>query len=48
LVCSYRYYFGADGYCAEVNPQCQTWDSVSGLCTSCYGGYTLVGGNCVL
>jgi hypothetical protein len=47
VTCSYRYYFGDDGLCTEVSTQCQTWDSVSGKCTSCYSGWDLTNGDCV-
>jgi hypothetical protein len=35
-----------DGKCLVVSAQCKTWDETSGLCTSCYGGYTLTDGVC--
>ena len=40
LVCSNRSVL-KDGICVAVSDLCNTWDSTTGLCTSCYGGYTL-------
>ena len=37
--CSYRFYLGSDGLCAQVSDQCQTWNFNNGNCTSCYQGY---------
>ena len=46
--CSYRYYYNtATKSCAAVSDQCRDWSANSGLCTSCYQGYTLVNGECV-
>ena len=30
--CAFRAYFGDNGICLEVNPQCKTWDEVKGHC----------------
>ncbi len=46
LQCSNRYYFNQNGICTAVSPQCQTWSNATGLCTSCYQGYTLANGVC--
>lgn len=32
--------------CKQVDPLCRTHDSNSGVCTSCYPGYTLANGQC--
>lgn len=44
-VCSYRSVL-TNGKCVAVSDLCNTWDSTTALCTSCYGGYTLVSGVC--
>ena len=37
-----------DGVCVNVSNQCNTWDQVSGACTSCYPGWSLSNGECVV
>lgn len=34
--------------CTQVNPNCKTFDNNNGWCTTCYAGYSLQSGNCVL
>jgi hypothetical protein len=46
-ICYYRQVL-ISGVCVQVNGQCQTWSSVTALCTSCYVGYTLQSGACIL
>lgn len=36
------------GKCVKVNDLCSTWCSKTADCTSCYGGYTLKNGACVI
>lgn len=36
-----------NGSCTKTSDLCRTADS-NGLCTSCYGGYTLVSGDCMV
>lgn len=36
------------GECVQVSDLCATWDEVTGKCLTCYGGYTLSEGACVL
>lgn len=43
--CSPFSYFSA-GVCTQVNPQCKTFNSFNGACTSCYAGYVLSSGAC--
>lgn len=43
--CSATAYF-QNGVCTQSNPQCKTFNSNSGACTSCYNGYVLQAGNC--
>lgn len=47
IQCSYRFY-NSNGYCIAVSDQCNTWDLTTGACTSCYGGYSLTAGACVI
>lgn len=46
-VCKPRFY-NQNGVCCEVSNQCNTYDSYTGACLSCYQGYILSGGSCVL
>lgn len=45
--CSNRYYFGNNNKCVPVNPLCKDYTS-NGACTSCYPGYQVSGGTCIL
>lgn len=47
LKCSNRWVFNNNGVCVPVSDQCNTFDS-KGNCVTCYLGYNLVSGNCVL
>lgn len=46
--CYYRYYLNEQNICVAVSDQCNTFDSTSGKCLSCFGGYTLTKGSCVV
>lgn len=48
LRCSYRYWMRPNATCVQVSDQCQTWCETNGDCTSCYGGYALYNGQCIL
>ena len=48
LKCAERAFFDGFGICWAVNPQCQTFDPIDGYCLSCYGGYRLDSGKCIL
>jgi hypothetical protein len=48
VICSSRFYFGTNGICVLVNPQCQNYDNYTGACTSCYQGYIVSNGNCII
>lgn len=37
-----------NGVCRAVSDQCKTWSQTTALCLSCYGGYTLQNGACVI
>jgi hypothetical protein len=41
IECSFRSVFDATRKCKPVNQLCNTYDMISGQCTSCYGGYSL-------
>jgi len=40
--------YSRNGVCTQVNPLCKTFDNGNGWCLSCYKGYNLNGGNCIL
>jgi hypothetical protein len=44
--CAYRYYY-FNGNCTPVSDLCNTWDNITGACTSCTSDYTLSGTTCV-
>lgn len=48
LECSFRSYFDSNRRCRQVNPQCNTFDVNNGACLTCYSGYSISNGNCVL
>jgi hypothetical protein len=45
-VCSERAYFNAGLLCVPVSDYCNTWDSLTGHCLTCYAGFVLLNGNC--
>lgn len=45
--CPFRYVY-KNGNCQAVSDLCNTWDQVSALCLTCYGGYRLVDGKCIV
>ena len=47
LQCSNNWVFNNNGVCVPVSDQCNTYDK-SGACVTCYRGYNLVNGACVL
>lgn len=47
IQCSKRWFFDTNGHCQAVSDQCATWES-SGNCLTCYGGYVLSKGACVV
>lgn len=48
LKCSSGYYFNANGICTVINPLCATYNVINGQCLTCYNGYSLNLGSCVL
>ena len=47
IACSDNFVFNNQGVCTPVSDQCKTFD-LSGACVSCYDGYNLNNGACVL
>lgn len=47
-VCSKNYFLSASGKCTAVNPSCNTYNPSNGNCTSCFAGYEVQAGNCVI
>ena len=45
--CSKNWVFNSNKVCVQVNSLCQSYDN-TGACTSCYQGYDLSNGECVL
>ena len=37
-----------NGACKAVSDQCKTWNVSTGACLSCYDGWTLSNGACVV
>ena len=46
--CSKGFYLGQDSKCKRVNPSCKTYNPSNGFCTSCYAGYEVSNGLCVV
>ena len=47
--CYQGYYYSKDkGLCTIVDPQCKTYDITNGNCLSCYPGYSLESGKCIV
>jgi hypothetical protein len=46
--CAAKHFKNAQGSCVPVNDQCREWNTTTGQCTSCYFGYALSNGTCVL
>lgn len=45
--CSNRFYIASNGRCVPVSPLCRNNDA-QGRCTSCYPGYSVFEGNCII
>ena len=48
ITCAPRSYFNANGVCTPVSDNCATWDSLDGVCLTCYNGYSLANGQCLV
>jgi hypothetical protein len=46
--CSKGFFLGSAGKCTAVSPSCNSYDSTNGDCTSCFAGYAVEKGKCVL
>jgi hypothetical protein len=46
--CSKGYYLSQQGPCIQFNPLCKTSDPQTGACLSCYPGYALSAGSCLV
>ncbi len=44
--CSFRFFFGANGLCQQVDDFCNGFDFVTGACTTCFRGFELENGAC--
>ena len=48
LECSARFFSNAQGKCVPVSDYCRTWNKDSGVCLTCYTGYVISEGQCVV
>jgi hypothetical protein len=49
IKCASKYFLNTtSGSCQPVSPLCQTSNSLSGVCLSCYQGYILQAGQCII
>ena len=46
--CADRTYFDSNGICQSVSAQCSTWDKLTGECLTCFSGYAISNGACVI
>lgn len=46
--CSNGYYFERDGKCTAADPLCATFDPMDGRCLTCFLGYEVQSGLCIL
>ena len=47
MKCSFGYFFNQDRKCTQSNPNCKTFNSDNGYCTSCFPGFEISGIDCV-
>ena len=48
LECSFRYVFNSENKCVQVSDNCKDFDASTGVCQTCYSGYSLIGLECVM
>ena len=48
IKCSKGYFLNSNAKCQAVNPACKTYDINNGACTSCFSGYEVALGGCVI
>lgn len=46
--CVSGFYVGSEGKCKQASPLCRTFDSKNGNCLTCYNGYEVSSGACVI
>jgi len=46
--CSEGYYFERDGKCRAVDPLCATFNKLNGQCLTCFSGFEIKSGLCVV
>jgi hypothetical protein len=46
--CALGTYNDSNGKCAKVSPLCRSFKDTTGNCLSCYNGYTLSNGSCII
>ena len=46
--CSKRWWMNAQGACTPISDYCSTWNSQTGHCETCYNGYILDNGKCIV
>lgn len=46
--CSWGSFLNSKGKCQQANPLCKTFDQTNGKCLSCYPGFEVEEGNCVI
>ena len=47
--CANKYFVNVEsGKCSPVNPLCRTFNPDNGFCTTCYQGYGLLNGQCLI
>jgi hypothetical protein len=48
IKCSKGFFLSLEGKCTQVSPSCATYNENNGQCTSCFSGYEVSGGKCVV
>lgn len=46
--CAIKFFVNNNGKCSPVSPLCNNYDNLTGNCLSCYPGYVVSGGACIL
>lgn len=47
-LCSTKFFIDTFGKCRQISPLCKTFDPIVGICLSCYPGYVLANGLCMV
>ena len=48
LACSNRWFFNSNKVCTPVSNDCNQYNSISGACVTCFKGYSLSNGQCLV